>query len=228
MRIPARIMTRILRSKKRRPIRPLRNASALLASLVLGWFVTSDHGAPIARAAAETPTTVNPSFQRRPFAVARSTEASEWTAEDGRNTNVIRRLAHNDLEYQRMLDENDRVLRRQLVYRKQTVANFLQSASVSGKSARQLALPGLDGQELNFEIIRVELSPSGNQGTLSGHIVGRPDSLVTMAFKQGREAFTVISPSDKIFLQADPREPGELIIKSIDPDTYVGGMCGNP
>jgi hypothetical protein len=222
--------------------------SVLLASLVVGWFVTSDHGAPIALAAAETSATANPSdaasnsvgrtmgstvpggqvFERRPFTVVRSTEASEWTAEDCRNTNVIRRLAHNDLEYQRMLDENDRVLRRQLVYRKQTVATFLQSASVSGKSARELALPGLDGQELKFEIIRVELSPSGNQGTLSGHIVGRPDSLVTMAFKQGREAFTVISPSDKTFLQADPREPGELIIKSIDPETYVGGMCGNP
>ena len=34
----------------------------------------------------------------RPFAVARTAGYFQWTAEDGRNTNVIRRLAHNDLE----------------------------------------------------------------------------------------------------------------------------------
>ena len=214
----------------------------LLVGVVVGWSVINHRGAPIAlaAAAAEAPVSASNSdaststvpggqaFQKRPFAVARSTEASEWTAEDGRSTNVIRRLAHNELEYRRMLDENSRVIRRQLVYRKQTVADLLQSPGASGKSVRQLVLPGLDGQELPFEIVRAELNPSGQQGALSGRLLGRPDSLVTMAFKQGREAFTVISPSDKIFLQADPREPGELIIKSIDPETYVGGMCGTP
>ncbi len=221
-------MKPIHRLKKRRPIWLL-HMCVLLAGLVVGWSVINYGGAPIALAAAEAPATANSQvFQKRPFAVVRSTETSEWTGEDGRNTNVIRRLAHNDLEYQRMLDENTRVLRRQLVYRKQTFTDLLQSAGASGKSVGRLALPGLDGEELSFEIVRAELSPSGNQGALSGRLVGRPDSLVTMAFKQGREAFTVISPSDKIFLQADPREPGELIIKSIDPETYVGGMCGTP
>ena len=50
--------------------------------------------------------------------------------------------------------------------------------------------------------------------------------MVTLAFKGGREAFTVLSPEDDLYLQADPREPGELIVKRIDPDTYVVGKCG--
>src|SRR5258706_1267450 len=45
-------------------------------------------------------------LQTRPFAVARTAEYFQWTAEDGRDTNVIRRLAHNDLEYGRMVEEN--------------------------------------------------------------------------------------------------------------------------
>jgi hypothetical protein len=174
----------------------------------------------------ETPTYA--SFQKRPFQVATASNGYEWTAEDGKNTNVIRQLAHNDLEYQRMLEENSRIIRRQLVYDKDTAAALIERAKLTGEPIRRLTLPGLDGQEVEFEITKADLSPSGLQGTFAGHIAGRPDSMVTMAFKGGREAFTVMSPSDGLYLQGDPHEPGDLIVKSFDPDTYVLGVCGTP
>ncbi len=164
----------------------------------------------------------------RPVPVARESEHYQWTSEDGRDTNVIRTLAHNDLEYKRMVEENARIVRRQLVYRKETAAALVQRARLSREPIRQFALPGLDGREVQFAVIRTDLSPSGQQGSFAGHVAGRADSLVTLAFKGGREAFTVISPSEGLFLQGDPREPGELIVKSISPDTYAVGVCGTP
>src|SRR5690242_5056977 len=53
------------------------------------------------------PRSGNATFQKRPFSVARQTDNNDWTAEDGRNPRVIRELAHNPLEYDRMLAEND-------------------------------------------------------------------------------------------------------------------------
>ena len=167
-------------------------------------------------------------LQKRPFAVVREKNNIEWTAENGRDTNVIHRLAHNELEYQRMVDENSRIIQRQLVYCKETIAALVERAKLSGQPIRWLTLPGLDGQEIPFEIARADLSPSGQQGTFAGRIVGRPGSLVTLAFKGGREAFTVISPTENLYLQGDPHEPGEILVKSFDPKTYVAGVCGNP
>ena len=164
----------------------------------------------------------------RPLGVARESDKHQWTGEDGKDTNVIRRLAHNVLEYQRMVEENARVVRRQLVYRKETAAALVQRARFSREPIRQIALPGLDGHEIRFEITLTDLNASGQEGTFAGHVAGRVDSLVTLAFKGGREAFTVISPSERVFLQGDPREPGELIVKSIDPETYAAGVCGTP
>jgi hypothetical protein len=168
------------------------------------------------------------SFQKHPFPVARESAGYQWTSADGKDAEVIRRLAHNDLEYRRMMDENSRILGRQLVYCNDTADAVVERSRLSGKPVQQLTLPGLNGLEVRFEITRTDLSPSGRQGAFAGHVAGRDDSTVTLAFKGGREAFTVISPSDGLFLQADPREPGELIVKSIDPATYVPGVCGIP
>ena len=181
-----------------------------------------------APAVASRTVTTNSSFQLRPFAVTRTSETCEWTVEDGKNTNVIRRLAHNDFEYQRMVEENARVQRRQLVYRKDTAAAVMQRARFSGERVTQLTLPGFDGQELQFVIQRADLEASKQVGTFAGHLVGRPDSLVTLAYKFGREAFTVMSPADGIYLQGHPRESGEIILTSFDPNTYQPVPGGEP
>jgi hypothetical protein len=175
------------------------------------------------------PTTPSRSgFQLRPFAVVKETARHQWTDENGRDTNIIRQLAHNELEYQRMVDENARIKRRQLVYRNDTAATVMQRARLSGGPVKQLTLPGFDGQELQFEIQRADLEPSKQSGTFTGQLAGKPGSMVTLAFKFGREAFTVLSPDDGTYLQAHPREPGELIITSFDPDTYQPVPGGEP
>jgi hypothetical protein len=171
---------------------------------------------------------LSPSFHKHPFIVAHENRRFGWTAEDGKRPDTIKQLAHNELEFERMAEESTRILRCQLVYHYETVDAQLERARLTGESLQQLALPGLDGQEIQVEITQADLNPSGHQGTLAGHVAGRLDSMVTFAFKGGREAFTILSPSDKLYLQGDPHEPGELIVKSIDPATYVVGVCGNP
>ena len=168
------------------------------------------------------------SFQKHPFTVIRESGAFGWTAEDGKNPGVLKQLAHNEMEFERLAEENARIFRRQLVYHKATADIQIERAKLTGEPIRQLTLPGLDGREIQFEITKRDLNSSGQQGTFSGYVAGRLDSMVTFAFKGGREAFTILSPSDGLYLVGEPREPGELIVKSINPATYVVGVCGNP
>ena len=164
----------------------------------------------------------------RPLAVASESAAHEWCGEDATDLQVIEKIAHNPDEAIAMIQENERIHRRQLVYRKETAGKLVQKARLSGEPVTGFTLPSLDGHELEVEVISSDLAPSGQTGSFHGRIAGRPDSLVTLAFQFGREAFTVLSPEDNLYLQADPREPGELIVKAIDPATYIQGHCGNP
>src|SRR5262249_28813495 len=118
-------------SETMKPIRHVLVLVGVVACItVIAFAIRFAHPARTARAAAQptglsathSPTTpprpfqTYSDFQRHPFNVSLSRAACEWTAEDGRDTNVIRRLAHNELEYARMFDENSRIFRRQLVY----------------------------------------------------------------------------------------------------------------
>src|SRR5262249_25787105 len=151
----------------------------------------------------------NPDFQGRPFPVTQESRVNQWTAEDGKETNVIRQLAHNPLEYARMVEENPRIFRRQLVYRKETAAAVLERALLTRERVSELTLPGLDGHELQFEITKSD-TLSSRHGTFTGHVAGDERSMVSLAFQDGREAFTVVSPKDGVYLQGFPREPGEI------------------
>ncbi len=162
-------------------------------------------------------------FRAHPFPAAASNSVYAWTAEDGKDTNVIRQLAHNELEYRRMVKENDTIYRRQLVYFTQGFASLAQQAAQTGQTLKQITLPGLDGQELTVDVTRTDFRGGGSQGQIYGQLPGQPNSMVTVAFINLREAFTVISPQNHIYLQAEAREPSEVVIKSIDPATY-----GNP
>ena len=166
----------------------------------------------------------------QPSAVWPTNESAfhRWSPDDARDTNVIRQLAHNDAEYQRMLDENARIHRRQLVYRKDTAAAVMQRARLSGKSVTQLTLPGLDGQEHLFAVEQSDLELSKQVGSFRGHLVGKPNSMVTLAYKFGREAFTILSPDDGVYLQGHPREPGEVVIVSFEPETFWPQPGGEP
>ncbi|BCX47910.1 hypothetical protein HAHE_18180 [Haloferula helveola] len=164
----------------------------------------------------------------RPLPVSVTSDTHEWTEGDASDLTVIQKLAHSPDEAVRMIEENDRIHRRQLVYRNETASVAIQRAKAEGKTVDRLTLPALDGRELQFEVAHADLDPSGFSGSLAGRLVGQPDSMVILSFRGGREAFSVSSPSENLHLQADPREPGEIIVKSIDPATYVQGRCGNP
>ena len=167
-------------------------------------------------------------FRQRPFAVALESGRHQWTAEDGRAPETILKLAHNDDEVQRLIEENARIKRRQLVYRKEPVFVAVERAKATGEPVRKLTLPAFDGQVLEMEVTRADLAPSGLSGTFAGRIAGRGASLATLAFDQGREAFTVLSPEDGTYLQGHPREPGEIILTSFDPDKYQPLPGGEP
>lgn len=168
-----------------------------------------------------------PWFQLHPFPAAKSSGPFAWTAEDGMDTNVIRQLAHNELEYQRMVNENHTIYRRQLVYHSEGFTVQAQQAMQSGQGIQQLTLPGLDGQELPVTVTKTDFESGGDKGIFYGKLAGDPESMVTLAFINGWESFTVFSRLNQIFLHAEARAPGELVVKKIDPDTYGNGMCGN-
>lgn len=162
------------------------------------------------------------------FPIGHETAFAKWTDADGKDTNVIKQLAHNPLEYARMVEENPRIFRRQLVYLNQTAASVFEKAKLTGDLVQHLTLPGLDGREFQFEIVKRESASglgSSRQGMFSGHLAGNNDSLVTLAFEDGRQAFTILSPKDNIFIVGEPRDDAQVIVKEIDPDTYgVGPM----
>ena len=171
----------------------------------------------------------SPNFQERPFAVVKETATHQWTAENGRDTNVIRRLAHNALEYQRMLDESARIFRRQLVYRKEPITATIDRARNAGEPVRSFTLPGLDGQEYTVEVTQNSVERTRMAGSLSGHLKGQINSIVSLGFADGYESFNIFSPDDKIYIVADAREPGEVMVKEIDPDKYgVSPQTGQP
>lgn len=161
-----------------------------------------------------------PDFQQRPLPVTSESTRFQWTSADGKDTNVMRLLAHNPLELERFMIENPRIFKRQLVYLKETPAMVFEQAKATGQTVRQMTLPGFDGQELRVQIAKTEGNVSGRQGKFSGRLADNPDSLVTLAFADGRQAYLVISPKDDLYLIADPREDGQAVLKAIDPNTY--------
>ena len=125
-----------------------------------------------------------------------------------------------------MLKENEKIYRRQLVVLKEPVAAVVERNRLTGERIQQITLPGLDGQEIIFEVKRADLEPSGLRGTFYGNVAGRLDSMVTLAFKNNVQAFTILSPSDNLYLDVEPHDPGDVIVKSIDLEKYGAGLCG--
>lgn len=143
-----------------------------------------------------------------------------WTDEDGRSTNAIRQLAHNELEVQRMLEENDTIYRRQLVHRMETVPELIQRGRDTGLPLKSLILPVLDGQEVEVEVMDIRTSTDGRSGSVNGRVKGHFNSLVSVGFSNGCESYNIISPDDGLFIAADAYEPGQVVVKEIDPNTY--------
>ncbi|BCU77871.1 hypothetical protein llg_25860 [Luteolibacter sp. LG18] len=163
----------------------------------------------------------------RPLAVARSSRSHQWTAANAMDPEVIKDIAHNPDEFIRMIEENDRIKRRQLVYRNETVPMLLQRVGGDAASLRSLMLPALDGREVEIEVTGTQLLEGLRSGTVTGRVKGRFNSMATVGFYNGCESFNIISPDDGLYLIADAREPGEVFLKEIDPDRYAPLPCGS-
>lgn len=156
----------------------------------------------------------------RPLPVTQKTIMHEWTAGDATTPAVIEKIAHNPDEFIRLVEENERIKRRQLVYRNETVPMLLDRARNSGEPLRSFTLPGLDGMEVEVEVTGTQLNQAANGGSVTGRVKGHFNSMVSVGFANGCESFNVLSPDEGIFLTADAREPGEVIVKEIDPNKY--------
>jgi hypothetical protein len=121
---------------------------------------------------------------------------------------------------QRLLEENKRIERRQLVYRKEMVPMLLQKAQGTGQPLQSFTLPGLDGKEFDVEVTQTNFAAGLQGGSVNGRLKGRANSMVSVGFSNGNESFNIISPDDGIYITADAREPGEVMVKEIDPDKY--------
>lgn len=163
----------------------------------------------------------------RPLPVSLKTAKHEWTKEDAKVPEVIQKLVHNPDEFFRMVEENDRIKRRQLVYRNETVPMLIERLGDS-HLLRSFMLPGLDGKEIEIEVKEIHEEPSLGGGSVIGRVKGRFNSMVSVGYVNGCESFNVISPDDGLCLTADAREPGEVIVKEIDLDKYAPPGGGEP
>lgn len=127
-----------------------------------------------------------------------------------------------------MLFENDKIYRRQLVILKDPVVDVVQRSRLAGEPIRELTLQGLDGQEIKFEIQQADIDPSGQRGSFYGRVAGRPGSMVSLAFLKDRQAYTIISPEDDLYLDVEAHDPGDVVVKSIYLEKYGVGKCGTP
>jgi len=187
--------------------------------------------------AADAPTTnaVQPQSQTihsnipSPFTSIEQPEPSpEWTDENGRSTNAIQQIAHNEAEVERMLFENDKIYRRQLVILEDPVVDVVQRSRMTGEPLQELTLQGLDGQDITVEIQHADIDPSGMRGSFYGHVAGRPGSVFSLAFLEERQAYTIISPEDELYLDVEAHDPGDVVVKSIYLEKYGVGKCGSP
>ena len=119
-----------------------------------------------------------------------------------------------------MVMENAAIYQRELVYFNEGLASLAQQAAQAGEKLRQITLPGLDGQQWVVDVTRTDLRDNGSAGEIYGQLPGQADSTVTAAFINNREAFTVDSPQEQVYLVGEAREPGEMVVKSINPALY--------
>lgn len=145
-----------------------------------------------------------------------------WTDADGRDPNVIKLLALNPQHHNYLLEQNQVIFRRQLVYRFQTLHRVLQQARSSGEPVTELVVPGLDGEEYQVEIRDMHLEPDARRGSITGTLAGSPDSMVVIAFDGDRESIIVVDPGRHLHLVGEPREPGQIILNLVDPHRFGG------
>jgi hypothetical protein len=154
-----------------------------------------------------------PDFRLRPFPVVKSSATHEWTAEDGRTDAAIRALAHNALEEENLKRANAWTKRRQLVYRKETLAQIL--PDLQNGTRKQITVPGFDGKEYVVDVQKVRVFSVGTFG-VSGTLQGSDIPFVLGSTSDGRESMRYLSPDGDGTFLFEPREGGQGTITLVD------------
>jgi len=211
---------------------------SLLSLLAVAWWRLSERPSPPPAAPVATAPHPGPSSSEvpapatadrgvlRPLAADLENARHAWTREDGKSPEIIEKLANHPDQFTRMIEENDRIKRRQLVYRKEPVALLLEQARAAGRPLTRITLPAMDGREVEVEIMESQID--GHRGALMGRVVGRLDSVACVGFSGACESFNILSPQDGLYIAAEAREAGEIILKEIDPAVYSPLACGGP
>ena len=171
-------------------------------------------------------------FVMDPFEVKISNERHGWTVLNARSPEHVELLAHSDPEKDRITEENFWTPRRELVYRKEVVSDLLAKAEESGDALKELILPGFAGDEFNVTVDDIQsfVNEEGiREGDIIGHLTGDPDSKVILGFYGDRESGLVTSPNLEQDINYNPREDGQILVKSVDDQAlgyfFEGNEC---
>lgn len=157
-------------------------------------------------------------FELNPFPITKETSLHAWTSVDGTKSSVVKKLAHNALEEGRLLEENQWVESRELVYRKKTSKDLLTTSLENGEELKEMKVPGPDGVEYTMTVTSLdyETNPEGapTEGVVSGYIEEIPNSEALLSFYKGVESGYISSES--VNLNYDSRESGQFSLSSVN------------
>lgn len=155
-------------------------------------------------------------FELDPLEKTKTTKNHSWTGEKLMSLVGIDKIAHNDFERDRYLDENNYVVDRELVYRNVVLKEV---AAASGDDLpTELILPGLDGEEYEVVVTKWKRSqsPSGkDRGSITGHLRDDPESVVRWVYGGRREAGKIESIVKDVNLRFVPRQEGQVVVSEI-------------
>jgi len=177
---------------------------------------------PTGRKATRTPERglVYDDFQLDPFPIKHETSSHKWADADGMQLAVIDQLVHNDLERNRVIEENHWTSSRELVYRKQGTYDFMKEAlSQDSSGQKEMIIPGPNGREVTMVIVDdsedyQDPTDLADGGVIYGHVKGDENSIVEIGFSETREVGFVIQ-GDEVW-KYFAREDGQIVLSVIN------------
>jgi len=161
----------------------------------------------------------------RPFSVSHESDHFQWTAEDGKRSEIIQQLANNS-EMAKYLEKlNVMTEQRQLVYPKELLEQHAAEAFQGKRDT--LTLPGFSGKEYQVKIMNVAQKEVENgviSNYLMGEVVGVPGSLVELVHENGYYHGS-IQDGKPTSIEWSNRENGEWILSSLNSSLDPTGPC---
>ena len=159
------------------------------------------------------PETIYWELEPQPFEPVKTNAGFSWTAEDGRQPEIIRKLSTNPEMASALEEENTFTSRRQLIY---APADFGEKAQkIYSGEATEITLPGFDGETFKVSIDHITPIDTLNvSGSFTGKIEGATESVVVAA--SDNDIWSIGIDIDGKHYQIQSRSQGEWIINDVD------------